>query len=54
MLVHELLDSLDTCFQDSLVQVEINGVRHDIHRALENSESLVLVVDLDEEEREMR
>ena len=54
MLVQDLVEELELCLPESLLQVEINGVTHDVHRICEDSQEVRLIVDLDEEEREMR
>lgn len=54
MLVEQVRDELDLCQSDAPIQVEINGVIHDIHGVQEDSQGAYLVVDMDEEERLMR
>jgi hypothetical protein len=54
MLVHELFDALGVTEPHKEVLVEINGVQHAISDVDENSQAVVVVVDLDQEEREMR
>jgi len=54
MLISELVDTLSYCLDDVEVVVEVNGVQHTITAADETSQALILVVDTDQEEREMR
>lgn len=54
MLAHELSDHLDTAEVGKEVLVEINGVQHAIHDLGESSQAVVLYVNTDQEDREMR
>lgn len=54
MLLSDLLDELGLCREDGEVLVEINGVHHIIQEVQDTSQGPVLIVDTDEEEREMR
>ena len=54
MLSEELFDLTDTLPPDMPVMVEIDGVVHNIHRVRDDFEGLYLIVDTDEEERELR
>jgi hypothetical protein len=52
MNAEQLRDELDTI--NGEVFVEINGVDHPIHAIREDSQGIYLMVDRDQEEREMR
>lgn len=54
MLLRELLEEIDFYEEDRTVQVEVNGVVHDIHYVNDDSQAIYLVVDGYEEERELR
>jgi len=54
MLVCDVLEELDYLPQDMVIQVEINGVVHDIHAVRDDSQGVYLVVDTDIEDKEMR
>ena len=54
MLVSDLVDTLDVSEPDKEVLVEINGVQHAIHDVQENWFATVLIVDTDQEDRDMR
>lgn len=54
MRVKDLVDELSFCDEDSLVFIEVNGIVHDTHQVLEDSQGVTLFVDTDMEEREMR
>ena len=54
MRVKDLVDELSYCDEDALVFIEINGVVHDTHEILEDSQGVTLFIDPDKEEREMR
>jgi len=54
MLLSELLNNLDLCREDGEVVVEIDGIQHPIHEIQDTSQGPVLIVDSDQEEREMR
>ena len=54
MLIRDLIEELD-CFEyDAVIQVEVNGVVHDIHYLSDDSQGVYLVVDSYEEEKELR
>jgi hypothetical protein len=52
--VRELVEELDYCDEDAIVEVEINGTIHRVAHVTENSEGVILFVDTIQEEREMR
>jgi hypothetical protein len=54
MLVTELFDGLNVSEPDKEVLIEINGVQHAIDDVEENSQAVVLIVDTDQEDRDMR
>lgn len=54
MDIGTLITTLEDEAGDRTIQVEINGVVHDIHSVTDDSQGVYLVVDLDIEEREMR
>jgi hypothetical protein len=54
MLVTELFDGLNVSEPHKEVLIEINGVQHAIHDVEENSQAVVLIVDTDQEDRDMR
>jgi very-short-patch-repair endonuclease len=45
---------LTSCLDDGEVVVEIDGVHHPLADALDTSQGPILIVDTDQEEREMR
>lgn len=53
MNLQDLMDDLELCRSDE-VFVEVNGVVHPIHQVQDTSQGVILVVDTDEEERELR
>jgi hypothetical protein len=53
MKQHELMEDLELC-PDMEVFVEVNGVAHSIHEVQDTSQGIILMVDTDREEREMR
>ena len=54
MRIRDLFEELECFNDDTEIQVEVNGVVHDIHDISDDSQGVYLVVDLDTEEREMR
>jgi hypothetical protein len=52
--VFQAIEELDCVDPDAKVQVEINGVVHDVHKFYDDSQGAYFVVDLDIEEKEMR
>ena len=54
MLLSELLDELEICRDDGDVLVEVNGVQYKLTEVQDTSQGVVLIVDTDEEERELR
>jgi hypothetical protein len=48
------MDDLTFCEEDAILVVEINGVQHEVHEVIENSQGVTLFVDTDQEERDMR
>ena len=54
MLLSTLMDILARCLDDGEVVVEVNGVQHTITDVSDTSQGPVLIVDTDQEEREMR
>jgi len=54
MLLSTLMDTLSRCLDDGEVVVEINGVQHTITDINDTSQGPVLIVDTDQEERELR
>lgn len=54
MQVRDLMDDLTFCEEDAILVVEINGVQHEVHEVIENSQGVTLFVDTDQEERDMR
>lgn len=54
MQVRDLMDELTFCEEDAILVVEINGVQHEVHEVIENSQGVTLFVDTDQEERDMR
>lgn len=57
MLLDELLNELETfpwASYNGEVLVEINGVQHSVHEVQDCSQGVVLFVDTDQEERDMR
>lgn len=53
MRLSELMRDLDLCMENG-VFVEMNGVVHEVHEVQDTSQGVVLIVDTDQEEREMR
>jgi hypothetical protein len=53
MKLTELMADLDYCTEGN-VFVEVNGVVHEIHEVQDTSQGAILIVDSDQEEREMR
>lgn len=53
MRVDTLMEELELCQSDE-VFIEINGVQHALHEVQDTSQGVILVVDTDQEEREMR
>ena len=54
MQVRDLMDELTFCNEDAILEVEINGVVHTIHDVIETSQGVQLIIDTDQEERDMR
>ena len=54
MLLLDLIKDFDLCASNSEVFVEINGVVHSIHGVNETSQGIMLIVDTDKEDEEMR
>jgi hypothetical protein len=54
MLAYELLDHLDLSDLSKEVLIEIHGVQHAVHVVEEGSQAVVLIVDTDQEDRDMR
>lgn len=53
MRLSELTSDLDLCMENE-VFVEMNGVVHKVHEVQDTSQGIILIVDTDQEEREMR
>lgn len=53
MRLAELMADLDFCM-DGEVFVEVNDVVHKVHEVQDTSQGVILIVDPDQEEREMR
>jgi len=54
MQASELVIELDLVDEDATVFVDVNGVIHEVHSIVEDSQGVYLSVDLDQEERDMR
>lgn len=54
MRVLDLTKELDLCEDNSVIFVEINNIVHKIYNVEETSQGVMLIVDTDEEDREMR
>ena len=54
MLLSTLMDLLSRCLDDGEVTVEINGAQHTVTDVRDTSQGPALIVDTDQEEREMR
>ena len=52
--IAELENELSYYPDNNEVLVEVNGVQHQIHEVQETSQGVILIVDKDQEEREMR
>ena len=53
MTNQELMEELEYC-PDSEVFVEVNGIVHRLHEVQDTSQGIILMVDTNQEEREMR
>ena len=54
MRLLDLMDDLDLCICDNDVFVEVNGVAHAIHEIQDTSQGIIIIVNTDEEDKEMR
>lgn len=54
MISEELYNELEAVDPEAQVFVEVNGVVHRVTSFKDDSQGIYLVVDLDQEEREMR
>ena len=52
--VREVAEELDFCDECAILYVEVNGVVHEVHSIIEDSQGVTLRVDTDQEERDMR
>lgn len=53
MTNQELMEELECC-PYAEVFVEVNGIVHKLHEVQDTSQGIILMVDTDQEEREMR
>lgn len=54
MNILDLIKELDLCEDNSEVFIEVNNVVHKIYTVEDTSQGVILVVDTDEEDKEMR